>query len=81
MVWGVRGTVWQALGSVLFGVIGVIMLRKYINDLGSHAVIELEEEELAPASINMVPFCSDCVETEEIPVSPVENQEINEPMK
>ncbi|WED20833.1 MATE family efflux transporter [Vibrio sp. JC009] len=63
----------QAAGSVLFGILGYLVLRKHISDLVQHAEIELEEEDPATTSVNMTPFCSsDCVSAEELPVKEAE---------
>lgn len=71
---GALGVIYgQALGSVLFGVLGIIVLRKHIADLVQHIDIEIEEEDPATTSVTMTPFCSsECVSAEEIPVKPKE---------
>ncbi|WCE28644.1 MATE family efflux transporter [Vibrio sp. SCSIO 43137] len=71
---GALGVIYgQALGSVLFGVLGIIVLRKHIADLVQHIDVEIEEEDPATTSVTMTPFCSsECVSAEEIPVKPKE---------
>ncbi|WP_375750376.1 MATE family efflux transporter [Vibrio sp. HN007] len=66
----------QALGSVLFGVLGFLVLRKHISDLMTDVEVELEEEDPATASVNMTPFCSsDSVCVKDIPVKELEEKE------
>lgn len=67
---GALGVIYgQAVGSVLFGVLGIMVLRKHIADLDQHLDIELEEEDPATRSVTMTPFCSsECVSTKEIPI-------------
>jgi len=71
---GALGVIYgQALGSILFGVLGIIVLRKHIADLVQHIEVEIEEEDPATTSVTMTPFCSsECVSAEEIPVKPKE---------
>lgn len=67
---GALGVIYgQALGSVLFGVIGIIVLRKHIADLVQHVAVDIEEEDPATRCVTMTPFCSsECVSTKEIPI-------------
>ncbi len=60
----------QALGSVLFGILGIFALRKLISDLGAHVEVKSELDDPSTTSVTMTPFCSsDCVSVEEIPVN------------
>ncbi|MDG3088425.1 MATE family efflux transporter [Vibrio hannami] len=74
---GALGVIYgQALGSVLFGILGFIVLRKHISDLMADIKIELDEEDPATASVNMTPFCSsDCVCVKDIPVKELDGEE------
>ncbi|GLT17579.1 MATE family efflux transporter [Vibrio zhanjiangensis] len=48
----------QALGSIVFGVIAIIVLHKHINDLMKGEPVVLEGEDVSITSINSQPFCT-----------------------
>ena len=48
----------QALGNVLFGILGVLVLRFHIAELMKGAEVETEQEDVSIVSLNTQPFCS-----------------------
>jgi Na+-driven multidrug efflux pump len=48
----------QALGNVVFGVLGVLVLRFHIAELMKGAEVEVEQEDVSMVSLNTQPFCS-----------------------
>ncbi|MDK9760432.1 MATE family efflux transporter [Vibrio sp. D420a] len=48
----------QALGNVVFGVLGVLVLRSHIAELMKGAEVEVEQEDVSMVSLNTQPFCS-----------------------
>ncbi|WP_152429986.1 MATE family efflux transporter [Vibrio aquimaris] len=48
----------QAIGSVVFGILALIVLHKHISDLTQGDRFELEEEDPSITSINSQPFCT-----------------------
>lgn len=78
---GALGVVYgQALGSVVFGVIAFIVLRKHIADLMQGAQMDVEAEDPSITCVNAPPFCShDAVLIDEVlasseTLSPVEQK-------
>lgn len=59
----------QAAGSILFGLLGILVLRKHIDDLMTEIMVEVDEKDPAVTCVNMTPFCSsEVVSTEELPL-------------
>ncbi len=48
----------QALGNVLFGVLGILVLRFHIAELMKGSEVEVEQEDVSIVSLNTQPFCS-----------------------
>lgn len=48
----------QALGNVVFGVLGVLVLRFHIAELMKGTEVEVEQEDVSMVSLNTQPFCS-----------------------
>ncbi|MBU2895511.1 MATE family efflux transporter [Vibrio hepatarius] len=48
----------QAVGSIVFGVLAIIVLRKHINDLIKGEFVALEGKDPSITSINSQPFCT-----------------------
>ncbi|GMM88748.1 MATE family efflux transporter [Vibrio fortis] len=48
----------QALGNVVFGVLGVLVLRFHIAELMKGVEVEVEQEDVSMVSLNTQPFCS-----------------------
>ncbi|MDK9737171.1 MATE family efflux transporter [Vibrio sp. D404a] len=48
----------QALGNVLFGILGVLVLRFHIAELMKGSQVEVEQEDVSMVSLNTQPFCS-----------------------
>ncbi|MFM2580140.1 MATE family efflux transporter [Vibrio fortis] len=48
----------QALGNVVFGVLGVLVLRFHIAELMKGVEVEVEQEDISMVSLNTQPFCS-----------------------
>jgi Na+-driven multidrug efflux pump len=48
----------QALGTVVFGIIAIIVLRKHISDLMAGSCAEHVEADPSITSVNSQPFCS-----------------------
>jgi Na+-driven multidrug efflux pump len=71
---GALGVIYgQAAGSVLFGILGVLVLRKHIGDLMTEIEPEIDELDPSVTCVNMTPFSStDAVSAEEFPIQPVE---------
>jgi len=58
----------QALGNIIFGILGVIVLRHHIAELMSGSDVELEEDDVSMTSLNTQPFCShDAVLIDDVP--------------
>lgn len=58
----------QALGNIIFGILGVIVLRHHIAELMSGSEVELEEDDVSMTSLNTQPFCShDAVLIDDVP--------------
>ncbi|MBW3694583.1 MATE family efflux transporter [Vibrio sp. T187] len=66
---GALGVIYgQALGNVIFGVLGVLVLRHHIAELMAGSEVELEEEDVSMTSLNTQPFCShDAVLIDDVP--------------
>lgn len=59
MWFGALGVLYgQALGTVVFGLIAIVVLRKHINDLMRSACLEHATTDPAITSVNSQPFCS-----------------------
>lgn len=68
----------QAVGSIVFGVLAIIVLRKHINDLIKGESVALEGKDPSIKSINSQPFCThDAVLIDEV-ASQKENLLVNE---
>ena len=68
----------QAVGSIVFGIIAIIVLRKHINDLIKGESVALEGKDPSITSINSQPFCThDAVLIDEV-ASQKENLLANE---
>tara|TARA_Y100001960_G_scaffold183464_1_gene192241 strand:- start:464 stop:1918 length:1455 start_codon:yes stop_codon:yes gene_type:complete len=64
----------QALGSVVFGVIAIVVLKKHISDLTKGVAAEELQDDPSITSVNSQPFCShDAVLIEEVAAG-AENQ-------
>ena len=48
----------QALGNVLFGILGVLVLRFHIAELMRGSEVAVEQEDVSMVSLNTQPFCS-----------------------
>jgi putative MATE family efflux protein len=60
----------QALGSVVFGLLAIVVLRKHISDLMRGACQKQLEEDPSITSVNSQPFCShDAVLIDDVPVA------------
>lgn len=74
---GALGVIYgQAAGSVLFGILGVIVLRKHIGDLMTEIDIDVDPKDPAVTCVTMTPFTStDAVAAEELPLQEAEVQQ------
>ncbi|OCH56923.1 hypothetical protein A6D96_03440 [Vibrio cyclitrophicus] len=48
----------QALGNVLFGLLGILVLRYHIAELMQGSEVDHGEEDVSIVSLNTQPFCS-----------------------
>ncbi|UGA55900.1 MATE family efflux transporter [Vibrio sp. VB16] len=80
---GALGVIYgQAAGSILFGIIGIIVLRKHIGDLMTDVIVDVDVIDPAVKCVTMTPFSStDVVAAEELPVQQFDlvsrNQNVN----
>lgn len=60
----------QALGSIVFGLLAIVVLRKHISDLMQGACLKQMEEDPSITSVNSQPFCShDAVLIDDVPAT------------
>ncbi|MGF1755887.1 polysaccharide biosynthesis C-terminal domain-containing protein, partial [Vibrio makurazakiensis] len=66
--YGALGVIYgQALGNIIFGILGVIVLRYHIAELMAGTEVEVEDD-VSMASLNTQPFCShDAVLIDDVP--------------
>lgn len=76
---GALGVIYgQAAGSILFGIIGIIVLRKHIRDLMTEIVVDIDTADPAMKCVTMTPFSStDAVAAEEIQLQQVDMPSIS----